>query len=84
MNNLFQQLNQTTSSILPSNAINMIKNLKAMSNPQAMLQQMMNKNPQMSSVIQASNGNYEQAFRNLAKQMNVDVDALINEIKNNM
>ena len=62
----------------------MIKNLKAMSNPQAMLQQMMNKNPQMSSVIQASNGNYEQAFRNLAKQMNVDVDALINEIKNNM
>lgn len=84
MNSLFQQLNQTTSSILPSNMVNMIKNLKAMSNPQAMLQQMMQKNPQVSSMIQASNGNYEQAFRNLAKQMNVDADALINEIKNNM
>ena len=83
MNSLFQQLNpnQSQSNSLPSNIRNMISAIKGISNPQAMLQNMMNQNPQLQSIMQASNGNYEQAFKSLAKQMNVNGDEIINMLK---
>ena len=67
MNSLYNQLNSTTKMSLPNNVKQMISNIKAMKNPQAMAQQMINNNPQLQSLIQASNGDYERAFRNLCK-----------------
>lgn len=55
----------------------MIKSIKNISNPQAMLQQAMQNNPALNSVMQAANGNPEKAFRDLARQMNVDADEII-------
>ena len=79
MNSLFQQLNPTRQ--LPTNITNMIKQFKSMSNPQGMVQQMLQKNPQVNSLIQAANGNPEKAFRDLAQKMNVDADAFIKELQ---
>ena len=79
MNNLFQQLNQPKS--LPSNLKQMVSQLKTLSNPQATLQQMARQNPQLNAVLQSSNGNYEKAFRDMAKQMNVNPDEIINMLK---
>ena len=82
MNSLFQQLNQTRSvNSLPNNVMNMIKTFRNMKNPQVMIQQMLQKNPQVNSLIQAANGNPEKAFRDLAKQMNVDAEQIIQALK---
>lgn len=83
MNNLFQQLNpkQSLANLLPSNIKNMIQMMKGLSNPQAYVQQAMQNNPQLKSALQAANGNPEQAFRTMAKQMNVDPDELISMLK---
>ena len=82
MNSLFQQLMGTqTKSQLPSNIRSMIQNFKMLSNPQQYVQQAVQNNPQLQSILQASNGNYEQAFRNMAKQMNVDPDEIIQMLK---
>jgi hypothetical protein len=59
----------------------MIQILKGASNPQAMAQQMLQQNPQLKSMIQMANGNPEQAFKNLAKQMNVNPDEIMNMLK---
>ena len=80
MNSLFQQLNPINQQ-LPSNVKQMISMVKGIKNPQAALNQMMEQNPQLKSILAASNGNYEQAFRNLAKQMNVDADEIIKLLK---
>ena len=79
MNNLFQQLNPTRP--LPNNIKQMISQLKTISNPQATIQQMAQQNPQLRSVLQASNGNYEKAFKDMARQMNVNPDEIINMLK---
>ena len=79
MNSLFQQLNPTRP--LPANLKQMISNIKTISNPQAAIQQMANQNPQLKAILQASNGNYEKAFRDMAKQMNVNPDEIINMLK---
>ena len=79
MNSLFQQLNPTRQ--LPTNVKNMIRQFKSMSNPQAMVQQMLQKNPQVNSILQASNGNYEKAFRDMARKMNVDADEFIRALQ---
>lgn len=81
MNNLFQQLNQSQRMSLPNNVKQMINNFKMLNNPQAYIQQQLNNNPQFKSVIQASNGNYEKAFRDMCKQMNVNADEIINMLK---
>lgn len=82
MNSLFQQLNQTRSAnSLPSNVKNMINSFKAMRNPQAMAQQMINQNPQLKSAIQMAGGNPEKAFKTMAKQMNVNPDEIMNMLK---
>ena len=59
----------------------MIQNFKSISNPQAMVQKMLNENPQVQSLIQAANGNPETAFRNLANQMGVDPNEIIDMLK---
>ena len=79
MNSLFQQLNPTRQ--LPSNVMNLIKRFKSMSNPQTMIQQMLQRNPQVNSLIQAANGDPEKAFRDLAKQLNVDPEEIIKALQ---
>ena len=79
MSNLYQELNPTRP--LPHNVMDMIKSFKNATNPQEMIQQMLQKNPQVSSLIQAANGNPEKAFRDLAKKMNVDADEIINALR---
>ena len=79
MNPLYKQLNPTNS--LPNNVLDMIKTFRNMQNPQLMVQQILQKNPQINSLIQAANGNPEKAFRDLAKQMNVDAEQIIQAIK---
>ena len=82
MNSLFQQLNPTRSvNSLPSNIKNMINSFKAMRNPQAMAQQMINQNPQLQSALQMAGGDSEKAFKTMAKQMNVNPDEIINMLK---
>lgn len=75
MNSLFQQLNPQRQ--IPNNVKEMISKLKMIKNPQAVAEQYINNNPQLKSLLQAANGNPETAFRNLAKQMNVDPDEII-------
>ena len=81
MNKLFQQLNQSKSPSLPNNIRQMAQNLKALRNPQAMAQKMINENPQLRSALQMANGNPEQAFKNMCQQMNVNPDEIMNMLK---
>ena len=52
-----------------------------MSNPQTMIQQMLQRNPQVNSLIQAANGDPEKAFRDLAKHLNVDPEEIIKALQ---
>lgn len=79
MNSLFQQLNPTRQ--LPANIKQMISSIKGIQNPQAMLNQMAQQNPQLNAILKASNGNYEQAFRSMAQQLNVNPEEIINMLK---
>ena len=81
MNSLFQQLNPSQTRPLPSNIKQMIQNFKTMSNPHAMIQEVLQNNPQINSMIQAANGNPEKAFRDLAKKMNVNPEEIISMLK---
>ena len=66
---------------IPNGIKQTISRIKAISNPQGMLDTMLNNNPQARSIVQAANGNYEKAFRDLAQQMNVDGDEIINMLR---
>lgn len=82
MNSLFQQLHpQNQQNLLPNNLKQTVNKFKMITNPKAYVQQALNSNPQLQSLIQASGGNAEMAFRNLAKQMNVNPDDIINMLK---
>lgn len=81
MNNLFQQLNGNQSLSLPNNVKQMINMFKGIKNPQAMAQQMLSQNPQLQTAIKMAGGNPEQAFKNMAKQMNVDPNEIMNMLK---
>ena len=81
MNSLFQQLMGTqTKSQLPSNIRSMIQNFKMLSNPQQYVQQAVQNNPQLQSILQASNGNYEQAFRNMCKERGINADEFMKNL----
>lgn len=80
MNNLFNQLNPISKS-LPNNVKQMISMYKGISNPQAMAQKLLQENPQLASMIQAANGNPEQAFRSYADKMGVNPDEIINMLR---
>lgn len=86
MNSLYQQLNQQ--SLQNNGQLGQIKNMLNMlrnsSNPNAMLQSMINQNPQMKQVmnlINESGGDPKTAFYNKAKQMGVNPDDILNMLK---
>ena len=63
---------------------NLIQQVKAAQNPQAMLTQIMQQNPQyaqISQLIQQSGGDPKTAFYNMAQQMGVNGDDIINMLK---
>ena len=63
---------------------NLIQQVKAAQNPQAMLTQIMQQNPQyaqISQLIQQSGGDPKSAFYNMAQQMGVNGDDIINMLK---
>lgn len=85
MNSLYNQLNGRTS--LPSN-IQQIKNmmnmLRSSNNPQALLQNMIQQNPQMKNVmdiIQQNGGDPKTAFYNLANQRGVNPNEILEMLK---
>ena len=79
MNNLFRQLNPPKP--LSNNIRQMVSQIKSISNPRLAMQQMAQQNPQFNAIIQASNGNYEKAFKDMARQMNVDPNEIIGMLK---
>lgn len=84
MSNLYQELMGSQAKqnpSLPNNIKTMINNFKMISNPEKYIKQALQQNPQLQALLQASNGNPEQAFRNLAKQMNVNADEIIGMLK---
>lgn len=52
-----------------------------MKNPHAILSQMANTNPDLASVLQASNGDYRKAFYALAEKKGVNPEDILNELK---
>lgn len=75
MTSLYKQLNPPRP--IPQNIRDMIFKFRGLSNPQAVAEKYIQDNPQLNSMIQAANGSPETAFRNLAKQMNIDADEFI-------
>lgn len=66
------------------NAIQMMQMLKMSKNPQMMLQQMMQTNPQMKQAmdyINANGGDPKQAFYKLADEKGVDPEQFLNSIR---
>ena len=58
--------------------------IKSASNPQAMLNQMLQNNPNYKMVQEIGrkfNGDYEKAFRSTAKEMGIDPDEFVNNFK---
>ena len=85
MNNLYNQLNNMPNqNSLPSNIRNMMNMVKNSSNPNAVLQTLINQNPQMKQVmnfINQSGGDPKTAFYSLAKQKGIDPNQILNMFK---
>lgn len=67
------------------NLKNVMNTIQAAQNPQMMLNQMMMNNPQLKSAIElirSNGGNMQTTFYNLAKQMNVDPQVVLNALQN--
>lgn len=63
---------------------NMMNAVRSASNPQAMLSQMMQSNPQMQQVMQLvsqSGGDAQRAFYTLAQQRGVDPNEILNMLR---
>ena len=82
MNKLFQQMQNQNPYL--ANIKGMMKMMRSANNPQALMQSMMNKNPQMKQamdLIQQNGGDAKTAFYNLAKQKGVNPDDILNQLK---
>lgn len=84
MNSLYQQLNQSPARMSSPNNISQIKNMMNMirnaGNPKAMLNSLINSNPQMKNVmslVQQSGGDPKAAFYKLAEQKGVDPNTIL-------
>lgn len=78
-NSLYNQLNKNQLS--QNNMINMLKNVK---NPQQLIMNMANSNPQVASVlkeVQANGGNAKDLFYRKAKEMGIDPNSILNNLR---
>ena len=55
--------------------------MQTAANPNAMVNQLLQQNPQVQQLIQQAGGDPKKAFYTLAQQMGVDPDAFISQIK---
>lgn len=73
------------------NNFNNMNNIKALldtfqkaENPQQMLNDLINQNPQVKQIVELSkstNGNFEQLFKNLCQQKGVDPNFILNQLR---
>ena len=78
-NSLYNQLNKNQLS--QNNMINILKNVK---NPQQLIMNMANSNPQVASVlkeVQANGGNAKDLFYRKAKEMGIDPNSILNNLR---
>ena len=78
-NSLYNQLNKNQLS--QNNMISMLKNIK---NPQQLIMNMANSNPQVASVlkeVQANGGNAKDLFYRKAKEMGIDPNSILNSLR---
>lgn len=79
-------LNQLMSSAMQNNPImNLFKTVSAAQNPNAMMQQMAQNNPQLQQTLNYVNqngGNAKDLFYAMAQQKGVNPDSIINMLKN--
>ena len=78
-NSLYNQLNKNQLS--QNNMINMLKNIK---NPQQLIMNMANSNPHVANVlkeVQANGGNAKDLFYRKAKEMGVDPNSILNNLR---
>lgn len=66
---------------IPDNVKQTLSMFKGVNNPQMFIQKILNSNPQIQTAIKSANGNPEQAFRTMCKQMNVDAEEIISMLK---
>lgn len=82
MNKLYQQLsgiaNKNTSILGNMKQIKqMFNNLKSIGNPQQMLQNALQQNPELQTIIKDCNGDYKKAFYKYADKLGVNADELL-------
>ena len=78
-NSLYNQLNKNQLS--QNNMISMLKNIK---NPQQLIMNMANSNPQVASVlkeVQANGGNAKDLFYRKAKERGIDPNSILNNLR---
>ena len=84
MNSLYQQMNQQQIGNNLGSIKQMMNNIRSSANPNAMLQSMMAKNPQLQQImnfVRQSGGDPKTAFYNLAKQKGIDPQQILNMLK---
>lgn len=79
MNPIISQMNRQA--INPQQIKQMWNNLRAINNPQAMIQQALQRNPQVQQLIQLSNNDPKQAFYNLAEQKGINPNDILDILK---
>lgn len=80
MNSLYNQINQSNIQQIKQ----MMDMLKNSQNPQMMLQNIVNQNPNMQQVmnlVRQSGGDAKSAFYSLAKQKGIDPNQILNMLK---
>lgn len=83
MNSLYQQMN-TRNLLSNSNVQQMANMMKAMKNPQAMLSQMSQSNPQVKqlmTMLQNSGKSPKELFYQVAQEQGVDPNEILNMLK---
>lgn len=78
-NSLYNQLNKNQLS--QNNMINILKNIK---NPQQLIMNMANSNPQVANIlkeVQANGGNAKDLFYRKAKEMGIDPNSILNNLR---
>ena len=55
--------------------------IRSMGNPQLMLNNALQQNPQLKAILDASGGDYQKAFYTYANQLGVDGNQIINALK---
>ena len=59
----------------------LINSIKSMRNPQSMVMNAINQNPEIKSFVDASGGDYKKAFYAMAQQKGVNPDDILNLMK---